>query len=49
MDIKEYEKILRAVPTTGIFIIREDNHEILYYNERVREVSPHIRTGMPCH
>ena len=49
VDIREYEKILRAVPTTGVFIIREDNHEILYYNERVREVSPHVCTGMACH
>lgn len=49
MDRNEYEKILHAVPTTGIFIIREDNHEILYYNNRVQEISPHVRTGMPCH
>ncbi len=49
MDRIEYEKILQAVPTTGIFIIREDNHEILYYNERVREISPHVRKGIPCH
>ncbi len=49
MDIKEYEKILYTLPTTGVFIIREDNHEILYYNERVREVAPHVYEGMPCH
>ncbi len=49
MDIQEYEKIIRSIPTTGIFVIREDNHEILYFNERVREISPHVRTGLPCH
>ncbi len=49
MNIKEYEKILETVPTTGVFIIREDNHELLYYNERVREVAPHVHKGMPCH
>ncbi|MFG6332877.1 MAG: response regulator [Lachnospiraceae bacterium] len=49
MDCNEYEKILNAIPTTGIFVIREDNHEILYYNRRVREISPHVRLGMPCH
>ena len=48
MDLKQSEKILQALPVTGIFIIREDNHEILYYNQRVREVSPHVRTGMAC-
>ncbi len=49
MDIREYEKILRILPTTGVFIIREDNHKILYYNERVREIAPHVYKGMPCH
>lgn len=49
MDKNEYEKIIHAVPATGIFIIREDNHKILYYNRRVQEVSPHVCTGMPCH
>lgn len=49
MDIKEYENILHAIPTTGIFVIREDDHRILYYNERVREATPDIALGMPCH
>lgn len=49
MDIKEYEKILNAVPTTGVFVIREDNHEILYYNKRVKEVLPSVRKGKICH
>ena len=49
MGIQEYEKILQAIPSTGIFVVREDNHEILYYNERVREVSPAVCRGMPCH
>ncbi len=49
MDVKEYEKILNAVPTTGVFIIREDNHEILYYNKRVQEIIPGVYKGMPCH
>ncbi len=48
MDIREYEKILNAVPTTGVFIVREDNHEILYYNKRVQEIAPHVYKGMPC-
>ena len=49
MDRNEYEKIIHAIPTTGIFIIREDNHEILYYNKRVKEISPCVHVGMPCH
>lgn len=49
MDIKEYEKILHVLPTAAVFVIREDDHGILYYNERVREVSPSVRKGIPCH
>lgn len=49
MDLKLSEKILQALPSTGIFVIREDNHEILYYNRRIQEAAPHVRTGMVCH
>ena len=49
MDIKDYEKILHAIPTSGVFIIREDNHKILYYNERVQEIVPHVHIGMTCY
>ena len=49
VDKREYEKLVNALPAAGVFVIREDNHEILYYNERVREKSPEIRLGMPCH
>lgn len=49
MNIQNYEKIIHSIPSTGIFIIREDNHTILHYNERIREASPHIKKGMPCH
>ncbi len=49
MDIKDYEKILHAMPAAGVFIIREDDHRILYFNDRVREVAPHVKEGMPCH
>lgn len=33
---------------TGIYVVREDNHQILYYNERTRQVVPHIALGVPC-
>lgn len=49
MDSQLYEKILHAVPATGVFVIRKDTKEILYYNERVREISPNVRLGMSCH
>jgi len=34
---------------TAIYVIREDNHKILYYNKRVKEVAPSIEKGMVCH
>lgn len=34
---------------TAVYVIREDNHKILYYNKRVRDVAPNIEIGMVCH
>ena len=49
MDIRNYEKILDAMQKTGVYVIREDNHRILYHNKHIREVMPYIREGMVCH
>lgn len=48
MESVDYEKILNAMPETGIYVIREDDHGLLYFNKRVREISPQARLGMPC-
>ena len=48
MDIRDYEKILDAIPNTGIYVIREDNHEILYFNERIRRMAPNVEKGTAC-
>ena len=48
MDSRDYEKILDAIPTTGIYVVREDNHEILYFNERIRKMVPNVEKGMVC-
>lgn len=48
MDIKNYEKILDTIPETGIYVVREDNHEILYFNRRIQEMEPGVRRGMTC-
>ncbi len=49
MKTREYELILDSLQMTAIYVIREDNHKILYYNKRVREVAPNIEKGMVCH
>ncbi len=49
MKTREYELILDSLQRTAVYVIREDNHKILYYNKRVREVAPNIEKGMICH
>lgn len=49
MKTKEYELLLDSLQMTGVYVIREDNHEILYYNKHVKEVAPNIEEGMICH
>ena len=48
MDSRDYEKILDSIPEVGIYVIREDNHEILYFNSRIRQMAPNVRKGMAC-
>lgn len=48
MDIRDYEKILDSIPEAGIHVVREDNHEVLYFNKRAQEIVPLMRKGAPC-
>lgn len=49
MEIRDYENMLNAMQKTGVYVIREDNHELLYFNRRVREVTPDVEVGRACH
>lgn len=49
MESKDYESILDAMPETGVYVIREADHGILYFNKRVRTISPEVRPEMTCH
>ncbi len=49
MKTREYALILDSLQMTAVYVIREDNHKILYYNKRVRDVAPNIELGMVCH
>lgn len=49
LESKDYEIILNSMPETAIYVIRQDNHSLLYFNRRVRTVSPEVRLGMTCH
>ncbi len=49
MEAKDLEHILDSMQTTGVHVIREDNHKILYFNKHTREMAPDIEIGMVCH
>ena len=48
MDSRDYEKILDSIPGAGIYVVREDNHEILYYNSRMKQMVPKVQKGIAC-
>lgn len=48
MGSRDYEKILDSLHRTGILVIKEHDQQILYFNERIREVFPHVTEGMSC-
>ena len=49
MEVRDYEIILNSLHTVGVFVIREDNHEILYYNKWIEDREPGIALGDVCH
>lgn len=49
MDIRDYKKVLDAITTSAVYVIREDDHRILYFNKQVQEATPDVHTGVCCH
>ncbi|MDO5602756.1 MAG: ATP-binding protein, partial [Oscillospiraceae bacterium] len=41
--------ILDHLAGTAVYVIRQDDHRILYFNERVRQVTPEVKLGLVCH
>ncbi|MBC5647417.1 PAS domain-containing protein [Christensenella sp. NSJ-35] len=41
--------VLNHLPDMAIYVIRQDNHHILYFNDRVRKVTPEVELGRACH
>lgn len=42
------QSILNNLAGTAIYVVRQDNHKILYFNDRVREVTPEVTVGKVC-
>ncbi len=49
MEIRDYEMILDSMQNTGVYVIREDDHRILYFNRHMKELAPNIERGKVCH
>ncbi len=49
LENSDLAAILNAMPTTGVYVIREEDRGLLYFNQRVREVSPEAELGKPCY
>lgn len=49
LENQDYERILNTMPGAGVYVIREEDHGILYFNKRAKEVSPEAAPGVPCH
>ncbi len=49
MEIKDYEMLLDSPQMAGICVIGEGNHEVLYFNQRIKEIVPDIQVGMTLH
>lgn len=49
MEISDYELLLDSLQTAGIYVIRKDNHQILYFNQWMKTAVPDISLGTVCH
>lgn len=49
MENTAYQDILDSMSGVGIYVIREEDRGILYYNRYMLEMSHSIRPGMACH
>jgi len=42
-------ELLSAIPGVGVCVIKKYNHELIFFNNLMKEVTPHISRGMLCH
>ena len=43
------KELLSLLPGVGLCVIKKQNHELLFYNDVMKEMTPHVATGMLCH
>ncbi len=49
LELNDYKTILDSMRSTGIYVITEDEHRVLYYNDKVKQVAPNMALGSICH
>lgn len=42
-------RIMDALTDTGIYVVEQSTHKLLYFNRWVKGMCPDIQVGMPCH
>lgn len=48
LEYTSYAAILDAMVKTGVYVVEEETHRLLYLNRRAREISPEAQVGAPC-
>lgn len=43
------KELLSLLPGVGMCVIKKQNHELLFFNDVMKEMTPHIAEGMLCH
>ena len=49
MEISDYELLLDSLQMAGVYVIRKDNHQILYFNKWMEKAVPGLRLGAVRH
>ncbi|MSS63636.1 PAS domain-containing hybrid sensor histidine kinase/response regulator [Velocimicrobium porci] len=44
-----WSEVLNYLGDTAVYIIKKDTHEILYFNKKVKEVTPEVEIRKVCH
>lgn len=48
LDSRDYENILSAMTDTGVYVIQESDHRLLYFNQKAHAITPGICLGNVC-
>lgn len=49
MEISDYELLLDSLQMAGVYVIRKDNHQILYFNQWMKKTVPDLVLGAVRH